>query len=72
MTKLLICTTMLIGIQSARAEDAPATPETATAAEQTAPKSFFEERTLEDVQQMVKIDQSLIDGSSDMSSTSGS
>jgi hypothetical protein len=65
MFKLLLCTVMLIGLQAARAEDAPAAPDTTTASEA---KSFFEIRTLEDVQEMVKIDPYFTDGSIDLSS----
>jgi len=69
MIKLLLCTLMFIGLQTVRAEEAPATPDTTTTASDS--KSFFESQTLEDVQQLVHIDTSFTDGSTDMSSTSG-
>jgi len=74
MTKLILCTMLLLGLQSVSAEEVPPPADATTASVEDVqlPKSFFETRTFDEIQQEVKADASFItDGSADMSSTVG-
>lgn len=67
MTKLLLCTVFLLGFQTVRAEDRPKADATQTA--QSADKSFFDTRTLEDFQRLVTFDMQEV--SADQAPTAG-
>ena len=71
---VLVLASILMSGVIAHADDAMPNSESqaAPAAESTEQKSFFESRTLEDIQQMVNVDtKTMEEGSADMSSMGG-